>query len=123
MVWLCGSSITRHINQAEQPSTNGAACPSTRASCTPMLASLSGWSNRLRVPTWWVSCACAAVGTWITNQPLPSTNCRVRAVLSSTTVTLGGSKSSAQAQAAAITLSTPSWLADTSTVGPWFSRR
>ena len=44
-------------------------------------------------------------------------------VLSSTTVTLGGLKSSAQAQAAAITLGWPACAADTSTVGPWLSSR
>ncbi len=86
-------------------------------------ASLSGVSAMLCVPTACVRRSCATVGTWMANMPLPSTSARVAAVLSSTTVSLGGEKSSAQAHAAAITLSTPPWRADTSTVGPWLIRR
>jgi len=43
--------------------------------------------------------------------------------LSITTDTLGGSKSSGMAHAAAITLATPAWAQDTRTVGPWFINR
>ncbi|MNV94128.1 hypothetical protein D3C71_1888990 [compost metagenome] len=84
---------------------------------------MAGVLARLCVPTALVSCSCATVGTWITKRPLRSTSARVRVLLSSTTVSLGGAKSSAQAQAAAMTLSTPPWRAETSTVGPWLMRR
>ena len=70
-----------------------------------------------------VSAAWGTVGSCRAKWPLASTSSRVRVALSSTTVTLGGLKSSAQAQAAAITLGWPACAADTSTVGPWLSSR
>jgi len=121
--WLCGSGISRHASQPEQPATNGRSWPSTSNSVTPASRSLSGCSARLRLPTACVSCSCAAVGIWIAKRPLASTSARVFVALSSTTVSSGGWKSSAHAHAAAITLSTPSCRAETSTVGPWLSSR
>lgn len=90
---------------------------------TPWRASLSGTVSALSVPTPSVSAARPADGTHSAKVPLPSTNARVRVALSITTVTLGGEKSSAQAQAADITLTSPAWAEDTSTVGPWLMRR
>ena len=90
---------------------------------TPCCCSLSGWVLALSVPMATVIAAMGTVGSCSANSPLASTSSRVRVALSSTSVTLGGAKSSAQAQAAAITLCWPACAADTSTVGPWLSRR
>jgi len=70
-----------------------------------------------------VASACARHGTLSAKVPEASTSSRVSVLLSSTTVTLAGVKSSAIAQAAAMMLRRPPCAALTSTVGPWFSRR
>jgi hypothetical protein len=75
------------------------------------------------LPSASVRSSCARVGTCSAKLPAPSSSTRVQVLLSSTTATFGGSKSSGIAQAAAMMLRCPPCAALTSTVGPWFMRR
>jgi len=117
-----GSSMRRHSSQPTQASTRGALTTVAGIVRSPVAANLSP-SRPEREPTTSVSLAIAKLGMLITNSRDDSTKDRVSVLLSITTATLGGSKSSGITQEAAMTFCIVPCALLIRTTGPWLRRR
>ena len=89
----------------------------------PWRANLSPLSRPLSLPTRQARSASAGTGRLRAKRPLACSSSLVKVFLSTTTAIRGGVNSTGIDQAAAMTLRRPPCSVDTSTVGPWLTRR